>query len=301
MLQRLTAPRFLAYLLALLVALNLSVEFANLNGRRGLFLADGNLPVGRDFAVFFAAGDIVAEGDGAALYSLDRQQQELSRLLERDEFFLPFAYPAFVALPYALLSRLPYLWAYALGTAVMFGAFVAAVHMLRQGSLSARDHTGFLLLGLFAYSPVTWATFGGLNGAFSLLCLAGAYASLVSGRAGSAGLWLGCLLFKPQLAGPLLLLLLWRRQWRTVATAVVVGLVLSVAGALATKPTWPVDLAVLTSSDRYLDPERECCGRLHSSLVGVVSWWLGGNDWPTILISTAVGAVTVALTIYAWR
>jgi hypothetical protein len=86
-----------------------------------------------------------------------------------------------------------------------------------------------------------------------------------------------------------------------VATAVVVGLVLSVAGALATKPTWPVDLAVLTSSDRYLDPERECCGRLHSSLVGVVSWWLGGNDWPTILISTAVGAVTVALTIYAWR
>ncbi len=293
------SARVVMYGLALMSALWLGGELKLLGDRQGVMLPGGFYPVGRDFVVFYSAGRIITAGDSAELYDSERQLLEISRITDNNTFPWRFAYPAFFALPYVPLSALPYLWALGLTVVAFTTALAGGVLMLRSVSPTVRTHSFCIILALLAYQPVISQTFSGLNVGLTLLCLAGAYAALMRRRENVAGVWLGLLLFKPQFALPLLGLLAWRRQWRTLAAAAVTGGCLVLAAAVAVAPDWPLDFARMVLGSEYQENERLCCGRYHVSLLEmaatsfphlpVVHWLVAG-----------LGLLAVALTLRAW-
>jgi len=286
--------------LALLCALWIGAESSAIVRRQGVMLPNSILPVGRDFVVFYSAAKIITAGDGAELYDVERQQEEISRVVGYDSFHLPYAYPAFFALLYVPLSALPYLWAYGFALAGMVAALIGAALVLRTVSPTARRYPVFIILALLAYLPITWATFGGLNVGLTLLCLAGAYSSLIRQRQRTAGVLLGCLLFKPQIALPMLGLMAWRRQWRVLMTALAIGGALTFAAAALVAPTWPLDFARLVLSDSYHKNELECCGGIHVGLPSVAAYALPhAGMLQAAIVGLGVGAA--ALTLRACR
>lgn len=286
--------------LALLCALWIGAELTGIVNRQGLMLPNGIQPVGRDFVVFYSASRIVASGDGAHLYDLQWQHGEMSRILGSEPYPLTFAYPAFYALLYLAVSDLPYLWAFGLAFVAMTAALVGGVWMLRSVSPTVRQHPLLVLVALFAYYPVTWQAFGGLNVGLTLLCLAGAYTALRHRRERAAGVWLGLLLFKPQFAVPLLGLLAWRRQWQSLATAALTGGLLSLVAAIWVAPTWPLDFVRLVLGEKYHSREAMCCGGGHVALPAVASYSFPGSHMAEAVV-VGLGIGTVALTRRFWR
>ncbi len=250
LIARLTTNRRLLLALGLILCITVGAQVRAVAQRDGLFYRGGEVPIGSDFTAFYSAGRILAEGDGEQLYDLDRQQATQARVLGRAEGeydkLQPFAYPAFVAAPYALLAKIPFLGAYLLTTALMLGATIAAVLILRPVSPTVHDEPLPVGLALLASQPLLATSFGGQTVGISLLCLAAAYAALRREQDIGAGIWLGLLLYKPPLAVLLLALLLWRRRWRAVTTAAAVGGALGLAGVVVAGPSWPwrfLDLA----------------------------------------------------------
>jgi hypothetical protein len=302
LIERLTTPRRLLLIFGIIVFVTLAAQVRAVAQREGAFYKSGEVPVGADFFVFYSAGQIVASGDGEQLYDLDRQRVEQARTLGTDEFdgFLPFAYPAFVAAPYAVLARLPFLWAYAVNTALMLAATGAAIWRLRSVSTIVDNNPALVALAVFASQPLVATNFGGLATAFSLFCFAGCYASLRGKHDATAGIWLGLLLYKPQLAVPLLLLLLWRGRWRVAGVAGLVGLGLGLMGAAVAGWNWPRNFIDLARGDFYTNEARASGDRL-ISLLGVTEKTFGPKSAMAYGIAGSIALVIVALLIYAWR
>ncbi|MDD2325399.1 MAG: glycosyltransferase family 87 protein [Alphaproteobacteria bacterium] len=118
-----------------LLLLALAVGFAiGVLGGQGAATLSGRL--GGDFAEFYAAGRMVAGGQGVQLYEA-QAQQEAQRDLHPDEAgaFVPFVYPPFLAAIYAPLSFLPYRLAFILHTFLMLAALVGALKLFIQAGL----------------------------------------------------------------------------------------------------------------------------------------------------------------------
>jgi alpha-1,2-mannosyltransferase len=219
----------------------------------GAFYPGGRVPVGADFLVFYGAGRIVADGDGSHLYDPSRQLAEQVEVLDRDRGLAIFPYPAFVALPYAALAGLSLPWAYVVTTVAMVGAAIGAVSILRGVSPTVRNQPFLVGCAVLVSQPLNLAILGGQTVAFSLLCLAGVYAGFRRERDVSLGIWLGLLLYKPQLAFVPVLLVLWRRRWRALGVAGIVGALLTAVGVAAAGPAWPRNFLRLTTGDYYRD------------------------------------------------
>lgn len=224
--------------LAILLGLAAGVTLAFLSAD-GLSIAGGSL--GGDYPAFYAAGKIIAEGQGAALYDValqERMQQGLHA--DGDRGFLIFAYPAYVALFYAPLSYLPFLVSFALYMAVLAAAAVATVRLVRPMLPECRGQGPVLLLLLAACYPLLASILGGQNTALSLLLLAAIWRALHDERDVLAGLAVGLLLFKPQFGLPVLLLLLVGRRFRVLLGVVPVAAACYLLGLWAAGADWPL-------------------------------------------------------------
>ena len=99
---------------SLLAAIAVAFIFAVLSGS-GASTFTGRL--GGDYAAFYGAGRIIAEGDFEELYNWKRQLAAQQGLFPGEEkSFLPFMYPTYVALAYLPLSLLPYRPSYIIHT-----------------------------------------------------------------------------------------------------------------------------------------------------------------------------------------
>ncbi|MBA2276243.1 MAG: DUF2029 domain-containing protein [Chloroflexia bacterium] len=268
----------------------------------GATAAGSGSPLGGDFIAFFNAGRIVADGDGSDLYDWERQVAGQARALgvATVDTVMPFPYPAFVAAPYALLARMPYVWAYVLATLAMFAAAIAAVLLLRPVSPTVRAQPLLVTLGVLASQPLLQVMYGGQTVAFSLLCFAGSYAALRRERDVAAGVWLGLLLYKPQLAVPLLALLLWRGRWRVVAVAGAVGIALGSVGLAIAGPDWPRQMLALVGSTGYTAQER-LNGPQMISLMGVAEQIFGAKSLWAYAVAGVLGLGALALLLRVWR
>ncbi len=238
------------------------------------------VPVGADFMVFYGAGRIVADGDGDQLYESPRQLEEQVDVLGRDRGLAVFPYPAFVAVPYALLAGLSLPWAYVLATLAMFAAVLGALWILRSVSPTVRSQPLLAGLAILVSHPFNMAWLGGQTVAFSLLCLAGIYAGFRRERDVFLGVWLGLLLYKPQLAIVPLLLVLMQRRWRALGTATVIGAALALIGAVAAGPMWPRDFLRFTTGDYYRDNAIIADGVRSISIPAVTRYLTGtGAPW----------------------
>ena len=264
--------------LAIVLAATVAVQAGLLIRHQGAFYPDGDTPVGSDLLVFYSAGRIVADGDGARLYDPKRQLAEQIEVLGRDRGVAIFPYPAFVAAAYAALAGLSLAWAYVVATGAMLVCTLSAIWMLRGVSPTVRDQPALVALAMLASQPFNMALFGGQTVAFTLLCLTGVFYGLRREEDNSAGVWLGLLSYKPQMGVVLALLLLMQGRWRTLAIAGVVAMALVGVGVLAAGPAWPKSFLDMIFSDYYRSNAIIADGIRALSLPGVTRH-LVGTAW----------------------
>lgn len=298
--RRVSPLSFLTVCLGAVLLISVVAQGRLVIDREGAFYPGGEVPVGADFLVFYAAGRIVADGDGDRLYDPARQSSEQVEVLGRDRGLAIFPYPAFVALPYAALAGLPLAWAYVVATVAMFAATVGAVWVLRGVSPTVSARPILVGLAILVSQPFNIAWLGGQTVAFSLLCLTGVYSGWRRDREVFLGVWLGLLLYKPQLAFVAVALLLWHRRWRALCVAGAVGAALVAAGMVAAGPAWPRNFLRLTSGHYYRDNAIATDGVRSISIPAVVRY-LTGTDatWSTLLAALLCLGVLGVLFRYA--
>ena len=120
--------RLRTYPVLILAALAAAFVFVVLAGS-GSSTASGR--VGGDFPAFYSAGTIVAAGDIDRLYDPAVQAAAQTELLGDEDGFIMYPYAPHVAAAYAPLSELPYRTAYVLHTALMVGALIGALWLIR--------------------------------------------------------------------------------------------------------------------------------------------------------------------------
>ena len=236
-----TPERIALWSRAVLLALAVAVALQAVGGAGPAAGLAGR--IGGDFPAFWGAGRIVLDGDAAHLYDWQRQAAAQAALHPGDPpgTFLAFAYPPFVALAYAPFAALPYRLAWGLHTALAFGAVAAAVAWARPSLPRLAAHPEALLVASIAAYPLGASIGGAQNTPFTLLGLTAVLAGLRHPRGRiAAGFAAGLLAYKPQLAAPILGLLLVAREGRALAAASATLGGLWAVGAAVAGPTWPL-------------------------------------------------------------
>src|SRR5262245_45480406 len=218
-----------------------------------------------DFRHFYAAGFLVRTGHGSEIYDYERTIATEKEVAGRKGPDLPYTHPAYEALVFAVLSKLPYktaFWIY-LGISVGLLALTLrwlmpnAAWMTRLGEAraSTKSHAsdykkqarwlGPTLLAA-GFLPVGICLIQGQDSIALLALIAASCVLQKSGRDFAAGAVLGLAAFRFQFLPPVAVLLLFQKRWKFLGGAAV-----SCAAAIA------VSLAVagpesLTAYPRYL-------------------------------------------------
>jgi hypothetical protein len=180
--------------------------------------------IGADFVAFYMAGVFAREGRVGELGDLVAQS-EFQRLLIApltSDGFVLWINPPFFAAAFAPLGARSYPVALGLFWTLGLVVFVATAVFVRRLFALPRSLAKVLLLAGSYFPTIAWLTFGQTS-AFSLAVMTASVTGLVLGRDLLAGLLLGCLAYKPQLALGLGLALIFARRWRAVAGAIASG------------------------------------------------------------------------------
>lgn len=210
-------------------------------------VAAGRGPVS-DFDVFHMAGRLVWRGDLLAAYDYD-DFRRLQKLMRGRSDNLAYAYPPPYALVVAPLGLLP------IGAAwLLFMGGTLALWLWALAGLAREETTTALMIAL---APLYISLVAGQNGFLTGSLLALACLALRDGRA-VAGVPLGLMVIKPQLALGLGLYVLASRNWRVLGVAALTAL----------------------------------------TLCGAATWLLGTEAWPAFLSSTREQADIMARGLY---
>jgi hypothetical protein len=188
-----------------------------------------------DFTFYYAAARVGLSHGWQSIYDLQLQQIELDAVGSRihtAELARYISPPplAWVVVP---LATLPYTLALGVWTALLLGALVLAWHLVAPGSGPIRL---VFLAAAIGWLPVIYALQLGQPGVFVALGVATCYTLLRANRPVWAGIALGALAFKPQLAFLVPAALLVARQNRAfLGSATVLG-ILAVASVIALGP-----------------------------------------------------------------
>lgn len=186
-----------------------------------------------DFAVFYAAGTLVARGDLADLYSANAHAGIQMPLLVGHDEPLGFYNPAFFALLFVPFSWLPAEDAYRAWTGVNLLLVVLVCALMWR--IAAPLDTVWRVVIIVAFLTMYPLPFGLRLGQFSLILAAswaGAYVLIREGRDRAAGFALAPMLVKPELLIPVTLFLAWKRQWdvlRTLLPVAAIAIAVSIA------------------------------------------------------------------------
>lgn len=199
-----------------------------------------------DFSAFYAAGALAFTPSVSRLGAIVEYQAAHGLPIT------PFVYPAGVALLYVPFTALPYATAGALHLALMAAVLVAAATV--GADLLALPRR-WAVVGAVAWGPAAAGVVSGQNTSLALLLVVAAAMSLSRGRGALGGTWSGILLYKPQLAAPMVGLLLIRLRWVAVAAVIaMLGVqyaagVVAAGGDLAWPVTWIETLRAYTTPD----------------------------------------------------
>lgn len=292
----LTGWRIRLYSRALLIPLVLPIFIAVLSAD-GSSMVTGRL--GGDLPAFYGAGRIVDDGSIDELYDWQTQAEAQAGLFGGDEdVFQVFAYPPFVAHAYSPLAKLPYSVAYALHTAFMLAVVAAAVVVLRRilPRVDAWPLEAFVLAA--GFYPLYRAVTGGQNSAISLLIVVGGYWALSRDREVLAGVLLGLLLYKPQLALPVIGLLAVR-NWRSLGGVAATATSYWVWGTGLGGPAWIG--AWVGNIESFNEADQEVNGVKNVNLVGFAERLLGTGSAAAYAVGGALAAALAIALIWVWR
>jgi arabinofuranan 3-O-arabinosyltransferase len=261
---------------------------------RGLWLAnDSGAPVYHDFAHFWVAGWQALHGETASLdgQAAFKEVQDGAAGLG----LLPYSflsYPPTFTLILVPLAMLPYLAAFLTWEAVTLVCCIMVVYLIvrRQPAVS------LMLASPFA----AWNFLIGQNG-FLTASLLGASLLLLERQPVLAGVFIGCLTYKPQFGILLPVALISARQWRACVSAAVTAIFLVAASAAAFGVdgwvAFPRALFAQGSGTMFASPD---WGFLLQSVYGLILVLHGGAAlaWLTQGVATAGVAIIVWL---VWR
>jgi hypothetical protein len=195
-----------------------------------------------DFRQLYAAAYQVRT-DPENLYDYEHQKAAQDVQVSKVEGLLPFIRPAYEALLFAPLSYLPYRAAYScflcVNLLLLLGCFFLCRSELSYPGTFAQPRPG---LQIFMFYPVIVAILQGQDSILLLLGFCLAFRCLKAGRPAMAGMVLGLLIFKPQIAIPLAVFLLARYASVGFFSGLAAGI--GIAGALSIAVTgWGVLLS----------------------------------------------------------
>ena len=178
---------------------------------------------GTDFLHFYTLGSVALAHRGDLLYNLPEQSALLGERVPEaaGTRYLPL-YPPQVSLLFAPLAKFPYTMALALWWSLSIAIYALCVAAVWTTCPSLRAFRGTVLLLALAYPAFFHLIAWGQTSALALACFTAAYLLFRLNRPFAAGLALGCLAFKPQLAIAVAVVFLFARAW-----AVVLGTLLT--------------------------------------------------------------------------
>jgi hypothetical protein len=185
-----------------------------------------------DLTFYYVAAQIGIQQGWSHIYDLHLQQAYLNALgsgitvAELARYISPPPV-AWLALP---LTALPFVAAYFVWSLLLVAALVATWYLASPGAGRTR---WLLLAAAVGWLPVVYGLQLGQPGLFVALGVAGSYALLRTGRAWWAGVALGALVLKPQLAFLVPLALVAARQFRAFTGSAIALGALAALSALA--------------------------------------------------------------------
>ena len=276
---------------------------------------------GTDYIYFYVMGSLISEGRADALYDPDAHLAEGRRRIDpRLNLYAPYSnYGPQVAAALAPLSRLTFGRSLAIFLLLTALAYAASVWLVWRVSPALSSY-GTLVVILAAGAPAffTLIRYAQLSG-LSLLLLSLALAALVRDRRFLAGVFIGLMVFKPQLGVVIALVMILAGEWRLVAGAAVAGSA-ELAGAWlvgGSSVMWQyVDVLLKLARDPSL--VQIYPGEVHSLrglahlLIGssvllsvvtiaalVAAVWLGLRTWKSGMPLTVKWGLLVVLTVLA--
>lgn len=194
--------------------------------KNGFWIADSRgFPVYSDFTLPWIAGVQALNGDTGPLYD----PAELVRLQEalvgpKDVYYPNWPYPPIFLLALIPFAMLPYVYAFVIWSIGTLTSFTGVVYLIVRRAPA---------IALVLASPLTvWTLYAGQN-AFLWGSLLGAALLLLERRPVLAGVFIGCLTYKPQFGILFPVALLAGGEWRAFGTAAVTGVFLVCASIAA--------------------------------------------------------------------
>ncbi|HKN84963.1 MAG TPA: glycosyltransferase family 87 protein [Pyrinomonadaceae bacterium] len=176
-------------------------------------------PLARDYTAFYIAGKIANERSFLSAYDLELQTKQYHELLPKEpaDSQLPYVNPPFTLPGFALLSRLPYAWSFAVWLLISFGLYAAGVWLLLRSSYRLTDYARITALMLaLAFAPFLIYCWGlGQLSSIGVFCLALAINLERMGRLLLSGVVLSLCLYKPPLMILIPPMLILTRRFKT--------------------------------------------------------------------------------------
>jgi hypothetical protein len=296
--SRLTERRLRGH--GLLLALGLwSVYLWNM-ATPGLLDRAANLK-GTDFLHFYTLGSLALNHRGADLYNLPAQSQLVAQRVPAAAgiHYLPL-YPPQVSIFFAPFAHLSYFCALALWLVLSTLIYGFCCYAVWRACPNLCNHKFTVLILAHAY-PAFWHLINwGQTSALALACFTLAYLALSTRREFLAGVALGCLIFKPQLAVAAALVFVATLNWKVISGAVLSASVQLTAAWLYYGPgplrQWIRTLLNLPSLLSQIEP------RLYQTH-SLRTFWTMLVPWPSVSLALFLitSLLVAALTISCWR
>lgn len=202
-----------------------------------------NRPLGTDFSNVYAAGTYVLDGEPAKPFDPPAQHAREQAIFGAATPFYGWHYPPFFLALAALLATMPYLLALAVWQGTTLAAYVWVIRGILlspfpAGELSGAEgtttsplraevKTAWLLLAL-AF-PAVFINLGHGHNGFLTAALFGGALLVLDRRPVFAGVLFGLLAYKPQFGMLIPLALIASGRWRTMASAAITVIVMTIA------------------------------------------------------------------------
>ena len=257
----------------------------------GAWIIDrAGMPVYSDFTDAWVAGIEALRGKAALIYEPAEFIRIQSALLGPRDFFYPnWPYPPTFLLVLAPFGALPYFGAFLVwDIATLFGFIIVVYFIVRQ-------RPAIVLLLASPYS--LWNFLAGQNG-FLAASLIGASLLSLERRPVLAGVFMGCLTYKPQFGILFPVALAASNQWRTFASAAATAVLLAGASIVLFDTgvwiTFPRGLVIQGSLNLFADPDSNW--GLLQTVYGLIRDLHGGAAPAWVM----QGVTTVGVAIIVW-
>ncbi len=266
----------------------------------GLLDRAGNLK-GTDFLHFYTLGSLALNHRGNDLYNLQLQSEFITKRVPAAAGirYLPL-YPPQVSIFFAPFARLSYACALILWLTLSSLIYGVCCYAVRRACPNLRKQQTTVVILALAF-PAFWHLIAwGQTSALALACFTVAFLALRAQREFIAGLALGCLIFKPQLALASALVFVVTLNWQVIAAAFLSATAQLAAAWLYYGPgplrDWMRTLLNLPSLLPLLEPKPY---QTHS----LRTFWTMLVPWPSVSLALHLTTALLisALTVACWR